>query len=45
MDFIIRFTIFTIVTFLVSHLYERQRKNEALTITIYFAVVALVFLL
>lgn len=44
MDFIIRFTIFALVTFGVSNWYERRRKNEILTISFYFAVVALVFL-
>lgn len=45
MDFIIRFALFALVTVGMSSWYERRRKNEALIISIYFAVVSLVFLL
>ena len=45
MDFVIRFALFALVTFCVSHWYEGRRKNEGLTISVYFALVALVFLL
>lgn len=45
MDFIIRYALLVLVTFAVSYWYEGRRKSQALMLSIYFAVVALVFLL
>lgn len=44
MNFIIRFAFFTIFTFFMSQWYEKRRKNEILSLLIYFAMVALIFL-
>lgn len=44
MDFVIRYALFALVTFAASHWYERRRKSQVLMLSIYFAVVALVFL-
>ena len=45
MTFLIRFLALILITFLTCKTYERRRKNECLTLSIYFAIVAVVFLL
>lgn len=45
MEFIIRFAVFMFVTLVTGHVYERRRANETITTILYFAVVAVVFLL
>lgn len=45
MIFIIKFLVFVLITFLACEVYERRRKNEHLILTLYFAIVAVVFLL
>lgn len=45
MDYLIRFLFFVLVTFVIGSIYEKRRKNEVIIFTIYFAVVAVIFLL
>lgn len=45
MGFVIKFLALILITFMTCKTYEKRGKNERLTISIYFAVVAVVFLL
>ena len=45
MGFVIKFLALILIRFMTCKKYEKRRKNERLTISIYFAVVAVVFLL
>ena len=45
MEFIIRFFIFVLFTFMVVKIYEKRRRNEIIIESIYFVITAVIFLL
>lgn len=45
MDYVIRFVALIIATSAISKIYEKRQKNESLIISIYFAIVGVIFLL
>ncbi len=45
MDFIIRYAVFSFLTFSAGGIYTKQRKHEKLLLAVYFSVSALIFLI
>lgn len=45
MVFVIRFLALILTTFLTCKVYEKRKRNENLILIIYFAIVAVIFLL
>ena len=45
MEFIIRFSVFTLFTFAAAKGYERWRRNEGILVSLYFVVAAIIFLI
>ncbi len=45
MAFCVRFLVLIIITFITKRVYEKRRSNELTVLTIYFAIIAFVFLL